>query len=109
MDANDLKGYGHLARTTRGGHGPVDRHAKKFEKYMEGVEAISTGLSSGCDSCPDFADRNGWSCFSWTPCEVCASPLAGDRHPAHGLIDGELCHFEVCEDCFDYINGNEAT
>ena len=41
--------------------------------------------------------------FSWSPCEGCNSHLGGDRLPAHGYIDDELVHFNICVDCLYYF------
>lgn len=45
--------------------------------------------------------------FSWQSCECCKSSLGGNRYAAHGFVDGELCHLDVCEDCLCYLaNGD---
>jgi hypothetical protein len=87
------------------------------------LDFVSTGICPGCAECAsnlgiaveDLASQ--WesgeideeSHFSWSPCEDCGSTLGGDRHVAHGRdSNGELCHFEVCYDCFAEINGLDA-
>lgn len=90
---------------------------KAVEQQLEGVEAVSTGLCSGCQTCLD-----DWNCsaediesgaafdegmFSGVDCEGCGSSLAGDRHAAHGLVDDDLVHLVVCTDCLLYLaNGD---
>jgi hypothetical protein len=38
------------------------------------------------------------------PCEICNSPLAGERYPAHGFLDDDMQHFDICIDCFSYFH-----
>lgn len=83
---------------------------------LEGVEFFSVGACPGCEECglADVDDMDnpayelaGESYFSWQDCDSCGSSLGGDRHPAHGFIDGELRHFQVCTDCLMYhANGD---
>ena len=43
--------------------------------------------------------------FSSQPCGSCGTYLAGDRHPAHGFLEGapvvggEIIHLDICTDC----------
>lgn len=91
---------------------------KDYEKYKaavehnwRGVEAVSTGSCSGCEECGLEKDCDDHArelaeepSFSWSACDSCGSTLGGNRHPAHGLINGELEHFSVCDDCLYYLN-----
>lgn len=97
----------------------MSRFTDAITRNLEGVEAFSVGACPGCEVCfpwtvdphnptEDEYDAANTSDFSWHSCESCGSTLAGDRHPAHGLIDGELHHFSVCADClFWHANGDE--
>ena len=45
--------------------------------------------------------------FSWHECDTCGSRLGGDRHEAHGEINGGWYHLSVCTDCLLYFaNGD---
>lgn len=79
---------------------------KVVERNLQGVEFFSAG---GCESCneggcewydPEVGDE---SYFSWAPCKLCNRQLGGDRYAAHGMIDGELAHFNICTDCLFYV------
>ena len=43
--------------------------------------------------------------FSNRTCDSCGTYLAGDRHPAHGFLEGapvvggEIVHLDICTDC----------
>ena len=86
---------------------------KIVESTLEGVEFFSTGACPGCDDCGlsdvDSMDDKRYELagepnFSWSRCKTCHSTLGGDRHPAHGFINNELCHFSICTDCLSYFN-----
>lgn len=75
----------------------------KQQKWVEHVERQYAGnLVYGGD---DLG-------FTWHSCDLCNSPLGGDRYSAHVLntIEGktEVTHdLEVCTDCIMYIaNGD---
>lgn len=95
--------------------------SSEFEKAvkdnLEGIEAISVSLLSDCDIC--LSDNNCTADeiesgtafdeggFSWRPCDGCDSSLGGNRYSAHGIVNDEIIHFEVCEDCMLYLaNGD---
>lgn len=89
--------------------------ADQVDSYLEGIEAVSAGPCPGCADCGlediDCADEipegSYDSDFSWSSCESCGSHLGGDRHPAHGLLDGRIVHLDVCIDCLLYLaNGD---
>ena len=104
----------------------------KIDYNLAGLEAISTGICSGCDQCQRDYDLdeqrledalddgticNEPSC-SRQPCDACGSSLAGDRHDAHAIDPGpfentyqtapRIIHLNVCSDCVEYLaNGTE--
>lgn len=89
------------------------QYQEAIERNLKGIEHVSTGACPGCDDCGLTEDCNEHEreladepSFSWSPCECCGSPLGGDRHKAHGIIQGtkELKHFEVCSDCLYFLN-----
>jgi len=56
-------------------------------------EELKQALDNG-----DYADEPA---FSWSLCELCGDTHGGNRYCTHAIgKDGELYHFEVCEDCF---------
>ena len=84
---------------------------------MDKLEFLSTGLCQGCQDCADNygitveelgaaidagLEEDGH--FSWSDCELCGA-IAGTRYTAHGKIDGELVHLNVCADCVMRIGG----
>ncbi len=97
---------------------------------MDGREAISTGICSGCGLClntygydtqealdEDYGLGNltDEPHFSKSPCDCCGSSMSGDRHDAHftipdskGSVIGQpLHHMEICTDCLLYLaNGD---
>lgn len=89
------------------------------DRYLKGLEHVSTGPCPGCGEClecddpedpsDEWHDLAGEPHFSWHPCECCGSGLGGDRHPAHGVDhDGEIVHLSICTDCLLYLaNGEE--
>jgi GNAT superfamily N-acetyltransferase len=90
---------------------PGCRFARRFAFYLDGVEYFSTGIARGCESCGtvgiedlEYEDMAEEPSFSHYPCQVCNSHLGGDRHAAHGFINDELQHFNICEDCLMYHN-----
>ncbi len=94
-------------------------------KSLKGLEAVSSGLCSGCNECSeaysleyetaeDFAEAisNGDAfdepSFSRSPCEVCGSGLGGDRYVAHAVEQrfephNVILHFDICGDCVYFI------
>lgn len=89
-----------------------EEYRNRIDKELDGVEAVSSGACPGCEEC-DLSEIDDMNCeeyelagephFSWRECELCNRPLGGDRYPAHGIIDGEIVHFDVCTDCYYYI------
>lgn len=87
------------------------QYQEAIQRNLKGIEHVSTGACPGCPECDldkdcteeerELAEEPS---FSWSPCECCGSSLGGDRHPAHGLIDGNLVHFSVCSDCLYFLN-----
>lgn len=83
-----------------------------IERNLQGVEAFSTGVACGCSECGtesyddpnDIPEELGEGSFSWSACESCDSTLGGDRYPAHGWVDGSLCHWSICVDCLFFHN-----
>lgn len=81
---------------------------------LEGVAAFSPGALTSCHDCGlgpyatgadiSAADEGH---FSPRPCDSCGTSMAGTRMPAHGMIDGEICHFEICHDCALYHANGE--
>ena len=62
---------------------------------MEIVDHLSIGLRDGCEHCSNSGDP-----FSQkAPCELCKTPLAGNRYPAHGIHQGEAVHVDICINC----------
>ena len=92
------------------------------EENQTKYRTISPGLCGGCPDCQSAygleeeeltrAYENGEICdeggFSWHDCELCGSPLGGDRYAAHGHdSNGEIMHYDICTDCLFYIaNGD---
>lgn len=88
------------------------------DKYLKGIEFLSTGACKGCNEChlPNDAtdeeiDVVSEPHFSWRQCEVCGSTLGGDRHPSHGVATlagvKQILHFSVCVDCVMSIANGE--
>lgn len=83
----------------------------------DGLSHLSTGSSAACPTCnPDhesptlFAhDHPDEARFSSFPCELCRSPLGGNRYVAHAHFaddpTGPLIHLAICLDCLETING----
>lgn len=94
-------------------------YAQAVEDNLGDLEHVSTGV---CPACPDCQRDHGMeprafyaACengdmadaphFSWHHCQACGTSLGGDRHVAHGIdTNGDLNHFDVCEDCLQYLN-----
>ena len=92
------------------------RFVRRVEHYLEGISHVSFGgMLPDCDVC-DYDD--GWcpdcdsevcycadeGSFSRYGCEICGSPLGGDRHIAHGFTDDdELVHLSGCTDCLYFL------
>lgn len=89
------------------------QYQQAIERNLKGIEHVSTGACRGCPECDldmdctehqrELAEEPH---FSWSACECCGSSLGGDRHKAHGIIQGtkELIHLEVCSDCLYFLN-----
>ena len=75
-----------------------------IEGHLEGVAFFSVGASEQCPDCPEYDEGN----FSWSACESCGSTLGGNRYAAHGIIDGDVYHFDVCVDCLMYHANGEV-
>ena len=57
------------------------------------------------DICPWCEEEiQGEPYFSWRSCEVCHSPLGGDRYHVNGINSktNEVICFEACPDCVYY-------
>jgi len=98
----------------------MSKFTERVDRYLEGLEHVSTGDCPGCVDCglEDVTDANDCidrieiaseGSFSWSPCECCDSSLGGDRHPAHAVNpEGDILHLDVCQDCLMYLaNGEE--
>lgn len=106
------------------------RWVEDFESNTKGLKALSTGLCPGCKECvqahgfdpeePGQMDafEAEWSSgkaysepsFSWAACELCNSPLGGDREPYHWIgEDGQIVHGDgACIDCVAYLANGEV-
>jgi hypothetical protein len=80
---------------------------RNFSHYANGIEALSVGICEGCED-EDCHSEDYEASFSWAQCDTCGSTLGGDRYPAHGIIDGNIYHFEVCVDCVMYMANGEV-
>lgn len=87
-----------------------ERYQKTVDENLEGLEHVSSGPCPGCEECglseepsDEEYDLASEPHFSRSPCEACGSRLGGDRYPAHGILDGEIIHFNVCPDCYYYL------
>ena len=102
----------------------MSAYTDRVAHYLEGLEAVSTGICGGCPECArdfGFTDLTafedavsdgqveGEPSFSSRPCEICGSRLGGNREPWHAILDGDLLHFDsACVDCVLYLaNGDE--
>ena len=86
----------------------VDRRTI-LDRYLRGITHLSVGpLPDDCPECEDLCvdgDHDRWDpWFSWYSCEACGSTLGGMRYPIHGVMDEQIVHMEVCEDCVQIIN-----
>jgi len=104
---------------------------ESIERNTKGLSAVSTGICPGCEQCrteygvridgrePTMAEfEEQWSTqealcepyFSWARCELCGSPLGGNREPWHAIDDatGKIIHGDhCCVDCTLYLaNGD---
>ena len=109
-------------------------YAEHVDLYLSELEGASPGLSVECaeclsvfdgvdaDSAADMAalrsqieEVGDEGYFSRYPCEICDSPLGGQRYRWHAWatdksVDpkGELVHGDCCTDCLVYLaNGDE--
>lgn len=98
-DEEAIRVYHALAERWEG----VKRHHDEYERLV-------LGSSPGCADCglealasadddPDRVNAADFPYFGKSPCHLCESRLHGDRHPAHGLLDGEWHHLAICHDC----------
>ena len=91
----------------------MSKFTDAVEHELQGVQYFSVGTCHACSVCNP--ENVGWDTelsdddnFSWLSCESCSSTLGGNRYAAHGKIDNEIVHFEVCMDCLSFhANGNE--
>ena len=97
----------------------MSAYTESVEHALGGIIAVSVGPCPGCAEC-GLEDEPDMDCEAYEAageasfgrdCDCCDSTLAGDMHPAHGLIDGnpdELIHLKACVDCVQFIaNGEE--
>lgn len=70
----------------------------------------SLGASYKCKDCQDIYRLKGKEAFdtvvdeaffSWSSCDNCNSDLGGNRYIGHEIVDGEIVHVEICEDCIE--------
>ena len=78
-----------------------------IEAVEEGLKGIKFVSGGKCTSCPEYTEWEDDGSFSWGSCDCCDSTLGGDRYIAHGIIDGDLIHLNVCIDCLLYIANGE--
>lgn len=65
---------------------------------------------AGCDTCgfeEGEEDIYDGPHFSWSSCDSCGSGLGGDRHAAHGVINDDIFHFDVCTNCVHFHANGE--
>ena len=95
---------------------------KAVEKNCHGIEHISSGICSKCPECQDAYNEDDEDIFqekiesqevldegnfSWSPCDTCGASFGGDRYNAHGFVNGEIIHLDICVDCLAYFaNGD---
>jgi len=83
----------------------MESFVDRVEAHLEGVKFFSVGESEECDTCKEYGCCNE---FSNSICDSCGTTLAGSRHAAHGVIDIDVEHFEVCVDCLMYHANGEV-
>lgn len=90
------------------------------EENKTKYRSIYVGLCSKCEQCRfDYGidteeefeelenkgklfDEGG---FSWHDCELCKSPLGGNRFAAHGIDENDdILHYSICQDCVEYLS-----
>ncbi len=74
--------------------------------YLKGCEAISTGPRPGCPDCGHIEEGDDYHEEPWISsqaCEICNSPLGGDRESWHCIVDGTIVHGTCCSDCVYFI------
>jgi len=87
--------------------------AETIKHKLRGVESFSVGgVGAGaCYECEcDCGAKDPRLCdcahephgHIRTSCNTCGSMVEGNRHPAHGFIDGDIFHFDICDDCVEY-------
>ncbi len=100
-------------------HKTIDEYTQAVAETLEGLHAISVGACYGCERCHEtcivdtksemIADEGS---FSWCPCGICGSSLAGNRYHWHWLSgepgDYTLEHeSDCCTDCLFFMaNGD---
>ncbi len=87
-------------------------YEKSVADGLDGLTGVSTGCCPGCIECKEAGCPEHDDCsdpcepwFSWRSCDVCDSPLGGDREHAHGVDkNNDILHIHgVCTDCVYYI------
>jgi hypothetical protein len=58
------------------GETPPNMDKVETAEYLARVETRTAGFHV-IPACPEDCEGS----FSWSPCDVCGSPLGGDRHP----------------------------
>jgi hypothetical protein len=86
----------------------MSAYTDAVEQELKGLEHISIGYLpyEVCNECPEDQneDCGDEGHFSWSACGSCGSTLGGTRYTAHAKDnDGRLYHFDVCEDCVQYL------
>lgn len=111
----------------------MSTYTERVDMYLSELEGVSPGITTECPEClysfgvdpadtatvqeiMDYLESVGdEGHFSHYPCEICASPLGGQRYTWHAWgtdksvdPDGELVHGDCCTDCLMYLaNGEE--
>lgn len=60
-----------------------EAHREAMDEGMEGIVRVVPG-DWACDAC-QYPEYGCDGFFSWSPCDLCRVPLAGDRH--HAMIE----------------------
>ena len=89
-------------------------YQERVDHYLSGLIHVSTGPCPNCADCglEDVEDMNcekyelaGEGGFSWSPCEICNSPLGGNRYPVHAVNpdDDSVVHMTGCANCVYFL------
>lgn len=97
-----------------------------FASGIHGLKGVSTGTCPGCPTCMEIDGctedeehrcklsavdcPSGKGHFSWSPCGICGTRLAGDRSAWHWVDPrGVVVHeSDACADCVMFLaNGTE--